>query len=233
MALFRRSGPVVFERHAYGRRRSSWAPPRWLLLLLAGVAAGAGGLYALQEEYLPPRLTTAQSQQLQGRVDELEAVRGRLQAELDDTQRRLKVSAGENAGLVAALGAARQSVERLQKDVALFDQVLPPDPRSGAIAVRAARFSDGDGQLAYHVLLTRDQKAARPFKGVVQLVVAGERGGRNETVTLDPLEVTLAGYQHLQGSLPLPPGFAARQATIRVLDGPGGRQLGTRVINVR
>lgn len=232
MALFRRGGPVVFERHAYGRRRS-WAPPRWLLWLLAGLAAGAGGLYTVQEKYLPARLTPAQSQQLQDRIGELDAERERLQAALDDAQGRSKASARENAGLAAALGAARQSVERLQKDVALFEQVLPPDPRGGAVAVRAARFADGDGQLAYHVLLTREHKGGKPFRGVMQLVAAGERAGRNETLALDPLEVSVAAYQHLQGSLALPPGFAARQVTIRVLDGPGGRQFGTRVINVR
>lgn len=92
--------------------------------------------------------------------------------------------------------------------------------------------TDGGGKLDYHVLLTRDA-ATKPFDGVVELVVAGRRAnGRNESVTLDPVAVSIGSYEHLQGSLPLPDGFAPRQVTIRVLDQPGGRQLGMRVYNV-
>lgn len=233
MGLFRRNGPVVFERHAYGRRRS-WAVPRWLLLLLAGIAMGAGGLYYAQQEYLPPRLSAEESQQLQARVGELGAERQRLQAALDKATAEATAARADGERLTGELAAARQSVERQQKDLALFDDVLPPDPRGGAIGVRAAKFVNDSGQLAYHVLLTRDQKGGRPFKGVMELVVAGERaGGRADTITLDPVDVSLAGYQHLHGKLPLPAGFVARQATIRVLDRAAGTQHGMRVFNVR
>lgn len=233
MAWLRHSGPVVFERHAYGRHRRSWTLPRWLSWLLAGILVGAGGLYYLQEEYLPPRLTPAQSAALQARVQELDATRQGLQAERDAAQARLKASSAANEQLAGDLAGARKTVERLRNDLALFDQVLPPDPRGGTVGVRAARFANEDGQLAYHVLLSREQKSGKPLQGAMQLAVAGERGGRSETLTLGPLEVSLAGYQHLQGALPLPTGFQARQVTVRVLDGAGGRQLGTRVLNVR
>ncbi len=229
MGLFRRSGPVVFERHAYGRRRS-WRVPRWLLLLLAGIALGAGGLFYVQQEYLPPRLTPAESQQLQSRLDEVSRERGELKASLDRVTAEAAAARAEGGRLGTELGEARRSVEQLQRDIALFDAVLPPDPRGGAIAVRGARFANEGGRLAYHVLLTRERRDGRPFKGVVELVVAGERG---ETITLDPVELSLAGYRHLQGSLPLPSGFAGRQVTIRVLDRPGGTLQGMRVINVR
>ena len=123
-------------------------------------------------------------------------------------------------------------VDRMRKDIALFERILPPDPRGGTIGVRAARLSGEGGKLDFHVLLTREA-AAKPFDGVMELVVAGRRAnGRNESVTLDPVAVSIGSYGHLQGSLPLPEGFAARQVTIRVLDQPGGRQLGMRVINV-
>ncbi|MCD6734165.1 MAG: hypothetical protein LT103_11290 [Burkholderiaceae bacterium] len=232
MGLFRRDGPVVFERHAYGRRRAR-SVPRWLLWLLAGIAVGAGGLFYVQEEYLPPRLTPAESQRLQARVGELDAERQRLQAALDKASAEAKAAQGGGERLAAELADARQSVERLRADLALFDEVLPPDPRGGAVAVRAAKFANEDGRLAYHVLLTRERKGGKPFAGVMGLAVAGERAGRNETIDLGPVEVSLAGYQHLRGTLPLPAGFAARQVTIRVLDRPGGTLQGMRVINAR
>ncbi len=232
MGLFRRDGPVVFERHAYGGRRSR-SVPRWLLWLLAGIVVGAGGLFYVQEEYLPPRLTAVDSQRLQARVGELDAERQRLQAALDKASAEAKAAQGGGERLAAELADARQSVERLRTDLALFDDVLPPDPRGGAVAVRAAKFSNDDGRLAYHVLLTRERKGGKAFAGAMQLAVAGERAGRNETIDLGPVEVSLVDYQHLRGNLPLPAGFAARQVTIRVLDRAGGALQGMRVLNVR
>jgi len=244
MALFGRNKPVVFDRYG-SRRRSGFPLPRWLITLLVGVAIGVGGLYFVQEEYLPPRLTPAESQRLQARVAELETERARLQAALDETTgqargagaeatRQIETARAENAKLSGALATARQSVERLQQDLSLFDLVLPPDPRGSTIGVRAARFANDSGQLDYHVLLTREQTRGKPFEGVMELVVAGVRpGGRNDTITLDLVPVSLGSYQHLRGKLPLPEGFEARQTTIRVLDRPDGQMLGMRVLNVR
>lgn len=232
MGLFQRSGPVVFERHAYGRRRS-WNVPPWLLTLLAGIAIGVGGLYYAQQEYLPARLSPEESKQLQDQLDELARERGRLKVALDTATAEAAAARAEGERMTGALAEARQSVERLQKDVALFDEVLPPDPRGGAVGVRAAKFVNDGSQLVYHVLLTRERKGGKPFKGVMEVVAAGERGGRNETATLGTVDVTLAGYQHLQGNLPLPAGLVARQVTVRVLDRAGGTLQGMRVMNAR
>lgn len=233
MALFRRSGPVVFEPHGY-RKRRSWGIPRWLVLLLVGIAIGAGGLLYVQEEYLPARLSPEESQRLQARVAELDDERAQLQSTLEDTTRQLRASETEAQRLSTELASVRERTQKLQQDIALFEEVLPPDPRDGAVGVRAARFTNENGKLGYHVLLTRETKASKPFRGVMQFVVAGARAsGANATVTLDPVAVNLASYQHLQGVLPLPEGFTARQTTIRVLDGPDGRLQGMRVINVR
>ncbi len=233
MALFGRGGPVVFEPYGY-RKRRSWGVPRWLVLLLVGILIGAGGLLYVQEEYLPHRLSPEESQRLQSRVSELEAERDRLQASLADTTKQLQASDAETKRLSTELAGAHAQTQKLQQDIALFQDILPPDPRDGVVDVRGARFSNEDGRLAYHVLLTREAKSGKPFRGVMQLVVAGSRAsGANATVTLDPVDVKLASYEHLQGALPLPEGFTARQTTIRVLDGPNGRLLGMRVINVR
>lgn len=243
MALFGRNKPVVFDPYG-SSRRSGFPIPRWLIILMLGIVLGAGGLFYAEENYLPPRLTPAESQRLQAHAAQLEAERQRLQAELDKTTAEARAAAetaarqiastqAENKKLSTELAAARESVAPLQRDLALFAEILPPDPRGGAVAVRAANFANDAGNLDYHVLLTRDQKDGKPFEGVVELAVAGSRAGRTETITLDPLPVSLERYRHLQGKLPLPPGFEGRQVTVRVLDRVGGRQLGMRVLYVR
>ena len=51
--MFGRSRPVIFN--PYGRRRSRFRVPRWLVLLLVGAALGMAGVLAVQERWLPPR----------------------------------------------------------------------------------------------------------------------------------------------------------------------------------
>lgn len=233
MALFRRSGPVVFEPHGY-RKRRSYGIPRWLVLLLIGIGIGAGGLLYVQEEYLPARMSPQESQQLLEHVSQLEDERVQLRSSLGEATRKFDESETAAKRLANELAASREQTHKLERDIALFEEVLPPDPRDGAVGVRAARFSNANGKLAYHVLLTRDSKAAKPFRGVMQLIVAGVRAsGADATIELDPVVVNLASYEHLQGTMPLPEGFMARQTTIRVLDAPNGRLQGMRVINVR
>ena len=234
MGLFRRKGPVVFEPRGYTGSRSRWRVPRWLVILLAGVALGAGGLWLVQERYGPKRLSPQEARELQERVVQLDGERGKLQADLDASTTQLQGTRAENRTLAAELAAVRQTAERQQKDLALFDHVLPPDPRGGPIGVRAARFDPDPSQLLYHVLLTSERPGSKPFKGVMDFVVLGARAtGREESITLTAVPVGFDAYQHVQGRSALPAGFVPRQITVRVLDAPGGRVLAMRVYNVR
>lgn len=243
MALFGRNKPVVFDRYG-SSRRSGFPIPRWLLILMLGIVLGAGGLSYVERNVLPPRLTPAESQELLARATRLETDLKRLQGELDRTTAEARTAAqtaareiastrAENAKLSTELATARASVAPLQRDIELFNAILPPDPRGSAVAVRAASFASNAGKLGYHVLLTRDTKDGKTFEGVMELVVTGARGSRDDTVTLDPVPVTLERYRHVQGELALPAGFDGRQVTVRVLDRAGGRLIGMRVLYVR
>ncbi|MBE0594423.1 MAG: hypothetical protein M9951_05715 [Burkholderiaceae bacterium] len=232
--MFGRSKPVVFEPHGY-RRGRSWKIPRWLLILLAGIVIGVGGLLYAQEEYGPQRLTAAESQRLQATLDQTESERQRLQDELGATTRKLEAAVAEGKTLSEQLAESRGSVGALQQDIDLFLQALPPDPRGGPTQIRSARFFQDGGRLGYHVVVTRDKPTARPYTGVMQFVVAGTRGNSSaETnVTLDPIEVVLPAYVHLRGSMPLPEGFNPRETTVRVMDSVGGATRAMRVLYVR
>lgn len=229
--MFGRSRPVIIDNYSSGRRRKG--VPRWLVLLLIGAIAGVAGVIYVQERHLPPRLSAAESEQLRDSFVRADTDRQRLQTELTETTRKLDAAAAETKRLGEELAASRQAVDRLQADVAFVAAALPPDPRGGAVEVRAARFSRADNALSYEVALARDG-GVKPIAGVVQLVVTGEspRGGET-TVSLEPIALALGAHHVLRGSAPLPEGFVPRQCAIRVLDGPGGQLLGTRVMYVR
>ncbi len=224
--------PVVFEPSGYRRKRQGL--PRWLVLLLTGTAIGAGAVIFVQERYLPPRLSASASTELRTELELAQAERQRLRTELDAATARLKLTLEEKKSLDESLASGRDTVEGLRADLASVIAALPPDPRGGAIEVRAGRFSVDAGKLVYDVMLTRDAKGDKAFNGVMQLVLEGQsRGADNSSLNMKPVPVSVTHYQSLRGSLPLPSDFRPSQATIKVLDRVDGRQLGMRVLLVQ
>ena len=230
--MFGRSKPVVLE--SYGHRRKRGRPPRWLVLLLSGVAVGVAGVLVVQQRYLPPRLSASESSKLRAAYDSTEAERQRLQQALGDTERKLAATTSQNKALQDELAGSRTRIERLSQDVATTVEALPPDPRGGTVEVRAGKFTVRGGALVYDVVLARDRAGNKPTTGVMQLQVVGSSAKSPQTtVALKPVPVSFTSHEVVSGSQPLPEGFKAREATIQVLDRPAGRALGMRVMLVK
>jgi hypothetical protein len=230
--MFGQSRPVVLDR--YGKRGSRWSVPRWLILLLLGVVIGAAGVIVAQERYLPPRLSATASTALRASFEQADGERLRLRSELADATKRRDAALADAKRLSADLATSRSTADRLRETAVALVAALPPDPRGGAVEVRAARFTVEGGALAYDVVLTRDRAAGRPLNGVMQLLVAGASGrGTESSVALKPITLAMGAFESLHGSVPLPEGFKPRETTISVLDAPGGKLLGKRVIYVK
>jgi len=224
--------PVDFEPS--GRRRSRRAVPGWLVLLLGGMAIGAGAVVLVQERFLPPRLSADAAAELRASFEQADSDRLRLKRELADTAKRLEAALADKKGLANELAVSRKTAESLREDVASLVASLPPDPRGGVIEVRAARFAVKAGTLAYDVVLARERTSGKALTGVMQLVVAGESGrGSANTITLEPVPISVGQHENVRGSVSLPEGFQPRQTTIRVLDRAGGKLLGMRVMLVK
>ena len=230
--MFGRSKPVVFDR--YESRRSRRMIPNWLWLLLFGAAIGAGAFFYVQQELMPPRLSADESIRLRAALDGADQERSRLAAELDQATQVLGDALAKHDRLSGELAASQHQVGQQHDDIEALLATLSPDPRGGAIEIRAARFSlDGDN-LGYDIVFTRPQAQGAPLAGVLQLLVAGKTaGGTETTLTLGPVGVKVGEYAIAHGRLPMPAGFVPRQASLRVLDRLGGKQLGMRVINVQ
>lgn len=223
--------PVAFE--PFGRQRSSWRPPRWLVLLLLGGAAGAGGVIAVQERLLSPRLSAAESSALRTQLAQAEQDRDRAKSDLGATTQKLDATVAERKALAGELAADRERTRNSRADQDFFIASLPPDPRPGAVEVRAARLTRQRGALGYEVLLTRSKGGNPPLPGVMQFVVTGQAsGGIERHVTLEPIKVNVGTHESLRGSLPLPDAFNPKLTTISVLDRVGGKPLGMRVMYV-
>lgn len=224
--------PVPFEPAGY--RRSRGRPPRWLVLLLIGLAAGAGGVLYVQANHLPPRLSAAQSERLRGALESAEAERQRLATELAATRRQLAETVAQKEAAATEYSESSSTIERLRRDIASLVAALPPDPRGGSVAVRGGDISVRGGKLEWELILSRTAPpGAAPLAGVLQLAVSGQNARDVEgRVALAPVPLKLGAHEVLRGSAPLPEGFRPRQTTIQVLDRPGGAQLGMRVLLV-
>ncbi len=234
--MFGRSQEVIFQ--SYGRRRSRWRSlwslPRWLVLLLAGIAAGAAAVITVQERYLPPRLSAGESAQLRSAFEQVDAERLRLKAALTEANTRLVTLRADSAQTTEDHAAQAATTARLREDLRAVVMSLPPDPRGGAVAVRAGRFTVKGGQLDYSLVLTRERAVGKPMPGALQLLVAGEsERGAPSVVTPQAIPLALGGQEVVRGSLPLPAGFKPRQTTVQVLDRAAGKPLGTRVLLIQ
>lgn len=230
--MFGQSKPVFFD--PYGRRRSRWRLPRWLVLMLVGIAIGVAGVVVVQERYLPPRLSAAESVQLREAYDQADGARQRLKNDLGETTKQLQTTLAEKKALTDQLAETRSTTERQRATMASLVATLPPDPRGAQVEVRAGRFAVNAGALDYDVVLTRERASGKPITGVIQFATAGASAkGTETTITSKPVAVTLGSHEVAHGSVPLPEGFKPRQTTIQILDREAGRALGMRVFLVK
>ena len=139
--------PVAFE--PYGRQRSSWRLPRWLVLLLLGGAAGVAGVLVAQERLLPPRLSAPEaSDALRERLAQAEQDRDRARGDLAATTQRLDAVVAERKALADELAADRERTKNSRANEEFLIASLPPDPRGGVVEVRAARLTRQPGALS-------------------------------------------------------------------------------------
>jgi hypothetical protein len=233
--MFGNSKPVVLS---YGSQRPPRRRlPRWLVLLSTGITAGAGGLWFAQEKWLPPRLTVSASSQLRSAYGQADTERSNLKSQLSTTTQQLATAQATTKRQAEELAAPRAEAQKLRDDMAALVAALPADPRGGAVEVRTARFTALGRELVYDVVLTR-QAAAQAFSGVMQLNVLGLNArGAETSFVVKPVAVSVGAgagaYALVRGRAPVPEGVRARRVTLQVLDAPGGKQLGMRIMDVK
>lgn len=224
---------TVFKPTAYGSSRRKRRIPRWFVLLLTGIALGAGGLLFLQKSYGPTRLTVEQSEQLHYDLNSANADKQRLQGQLNQTSRDLEEVSQKEGKLGQQTGDLQAMVTKLEKDVALFADAMPPDPRGTSPGIRAAEFTVNDGKLNHFVLLMQDKGKEAEFSGTMEFVAAGRyTNGRSGNVDLPSQAVSVGRYAYINGSVELPAGFTPRQVTIRIKPDGANRVVATRTIYV-
>jgi len=223
----------VFKPSVYQPGQRTRRLPRWLVLLLVGIALGAGGVLFLQTNYGPQRLTVEQSESLHSELSASNLERQRLQTQLEEATQQRDANKSGHEKLTTELADARTKIDTLNKELVLFQDAMPPDPRGGNLGIRSATFKRGTGQLGYQVLVMRDEPSGAPFQGTLTFAIEGNYpNGRAATITPEGPALNVDRYDYALGDLTLPDGFNPRVVVLRVMDG-NQKQQAMRIYNVR
>jgi hypothetical protein len=231
--MFGRSQRAVFKPSVYQPGQRTRRMPRWLVLLLVGIALGAGGVLFLQTNYGPQRLTVEQSEQLHSELSTANLERQRLQSQLEEATQQRDANKSGHEKLTSDLSEARSKIETLNKELVLFQDAMPADPRGGNLGIRSATFKRAPGLLDYQVLVMREDRQGAPFKGTLTFSIDGTYpNGRAATVTPEGPALNVDRYDYALGQLKLPDGFTAKVVVLRVMDG-AQKQQAMRIYYVR
>lgn len=232
-----RSRKPAFRPSPYGYSRRKRRIPRWLMLMLVGIVIGVGGVLFVQESYGPARLTVEESERLHFDLNAATSEVQRLKTELGQSQRELEQAQQKLTEQSEQIKEHDAIVAQLEKDIAFFARNAPEDPRGTSPGIRAAQFrhqTDGNGGLAYELLLMQDDPDAEEFIGTLNFNVMGRYpNGRTGYIDLDPIPVVLGYYLHADGITELPSGFTPRQVTVQIKPEDSEKVVATRILNVR
>jgi uncharacterized protein YpmS len=231
---------AVFKPSPYETSRRRKGLPRWVILMLLSILIGASGVLFVQTSYGPKQLSVMDSQKLIGEMNSATLEKQRLQTQVDEFTQKLELERSEYAqtrkSLEEEVSKLQALVEPLREQLNLFAQTLPFDPKYGAVGISTAQFIQGKsgGKLSY-LLWVMQEIADRPtFTGQLLLAFEGRHAdGRNETISISPINLNIEHYQHITGQADLPEGFVARRVNAKILDADGKKQLTWRVMQVQ
>ena len=231
--MFGKSQRAVFKPSVYQPGQRTRRMPRWLVLLLVGIGLSAGGVLFLQTNYGPQRLTVEQSEQLHSELSAANLERQRLQSQLEETTQQRDANKTGHEKLTSDLAEARSKIDALNKELVLFQDAMPPDPRGGNLGIRSATFKRAPGLLDFQVLVMREERQGAPFKGTLTFSIDGSYpNGRVATITPEGPTLNVDRYDYALGQLKLPEGFTPKVVVLRVMDG-AQKQQAMRIYYVR
>jgi hypothetical protein len=202
--------------------------------MMLGALLGVVGLLYVQERLFGPRLSLSDSNALRQSFLEADSARSRLTEELKAATSKLEAALGDKKKSDDELATAKGNVKALQEDLGSIVATLPPDPRGGAVQIRAGWLAWKGNTVTYDLVLTRDRSTTSPTSAALQFSIAGETtSGTPRTITPPAVPASIGNQEILRGSLTLPADFKPQQATISISDRGTNKALGMRVLLVK
>lgn len=243
---------VVFNPSMYGSsNRRNRRMPRWLITFLAGMITGSGGLWFLQTNYGPPRLSIEESNRLQTTISELNQEKSALQQQLSETQLTLNQTRDLVKQLQPIVTNSSSTEQTVNNDPALnpitpiqenaqrvdMNEVLknlPADPKNNPVGIRIGNFQGGIGKLSYELVLTKSNINEPNIPARVEIVTTGYyKNGNRGFDQLQSINITANEYVRLQGQVNLSkPTLTPQSVEVKVIHAQTRKVLGSRSFTV-
>jgi hypothetical protein len=203
--------------------RRTWVRVGWVLAWLASLLIVALGV----SRWGAAPGTADARRELQAAI----GARGRLQAQLDQAQRRLavlaqsdRISRAANLDLQDTLTQRETQIADLRSDVEFYARLVGATAQRTDLTVFSSRFTARDAaSFDYRIVLTQTLNRGAVSDGQMQFSLEGERGGRREVLdwaqlhgghAAAPQAFSFRYFQELTGSVALPPGFTPRRVRV-------------------
>jgi hypothetical protein len=227
----------TFKPTPYGYTRRRRGIPRWLVLLIAGIAVGAGGVLFLQRSYGPQRLTVEQSEQLRMDLNTSNLENQRLSAEAKSLRQAISQAKSSQEDATQQAQQLRKQTADMAAGVSTLIAAIPPDPRGTSPGIRSADMVVREGSLHYQVLLIQDlpkgESQVGQLRGEVKLVGVGTYpNGKTVYVDLNTQPLDMGRYIVIEGDTELPKAYRLRQVTVQITAEGSDKVIATRTLRV-
>ncbi|TCJ11871.1 hypothetical protein EZJ19_13760 [Parasulfuritortus cantonensis] len=216
---------VVIRKPVSWQNRLLWGGLVAVVAAVAGAALFLGGQYSAGYD----SFSTARSMtELKRENAELRARAAELTNALETASTQLHIEQGAHQSMEAQLLKLEDERNRLNRDLALFDNLFPSAENDGRPSIRGFRIEPASsagnlGTWRYRLLIMRSGKVGGSFVGEFQLQVRYRQGGQDRVAqTADAGKISEAlefqRYQRVEGQFQAPPGAKLLGAVARVMD---------------
>jgi hypothetical protein len=212
---------LVIRKPVSPRTRLFWSGLIGLAAGLLGVGLFVAGQYSVGFDSLGVKLNL---RDLKSENETLTQRNSELTSAIGTVSTQLRIEQGARQAMEKQLAQLQDDRERLQRDLALFDNLFPSKGVDGRPDIRVFQIEpDGPDAWRYRLLIMRPGKEETDFKGEFRMEARYRLDGR-ELVARSAAEGKLAEtlffqrYQRLEGRFQAPAGAKLLGATARVVE---------------
>lgn len=216
---------VVIRKPVSWQRRLLWGG-----LIAVGTLLAGGGLF-LAGQYSAGYDSFGSVRRIAGLTEANTGLRSQneeLSAALKSTTTQLHIEQGARQTMAGQIAKLEDERDRLNRDLALFDNLFPSSDSDGQPTIRGFRIEPASaagnpGSWRYRILIMRPGKAKDTFLGDVRLQVRYRLDG-HDIVARTPEtgnmveRLEFQRYQRVEGHFQLPAGAKLLGATARVME---------------
>jgi hypothetical protein len=218
------AAPVVIRHSVSARRRVLTWTLMAMLALALGLALFIAGRISAGDKRL---LGNLQGDGLAGQIGQMKSDNARLTEAYNKAATQLEIERGARKTLEAQVGRLEDERDRLNRDLALFDNLFPTDGQSSLPTIRSFRIepvmsSGTPSTWRYRALVMRGGKSTDNFKGQFRLQVRYRLDGQEVQATSEAngrssQTIELQRYRRIEGHFQSPAGATLLGATAQVM----------------